>query len=48
MTAEVVGWHDEHLLEHSRRLRNGCLVSVALHGLLFAILGWNLGELLTR
>ncbi len=38
MTAEVVGWHDEHLLEHRRRLRNGWLVSVALHGLIFATL----------
>ncbi len=38
MTAEVIGWHDEHLLEHRRRLRNGCLVSVAAHGLIFATL----------
>ena len=38
MTAEVIGWRDEHLLEHRRRLRNGCLVSVAVHGLLAATL----------
>jgi TonB family protein len=38
LTAELIGWYDEHLLEHRRRLRNGCLVSVALHGLVFATL----------
>ena len=38
LTAAVIGWYDEHLLEHRRRLRNGCLVSVALHGLVFATL----------
>ena len=36
MSAEVVGWHDEHLLDHRRRLRNATCVSLALHGLVFA------------
>lgn len=36
MSAEVLGWHDEHLLDHRRRLRNATCVSLALHGLVFA------------
>lgn len=37
MTADLVGWHDEHLLDHRRRVRTAMFVSLALHGVLFAI-----------
>ena len=37
MTADFVGWHDEHMLDHRRRLRTAMFVSLALHGVLFAI-----------
>lgn len=33
-----MGWQDEHSLDHRRRLRNGSLVSLAVHGLVFATL----------
>ncbi len=36
MNGELIGWHDEHSLDHRRRLRNSMLVSVALHGSIFA------------
>lgn len=38
MSAEVMSWHDEHLVDHRRRLRKGTLVSVAIHGLVFGAL----------
>ncbi len=37
MTADFVGWHDEHMLDHRRRLRTAMFVSLALHGVLIAI-----------
>ncbi len=37
MTADFASWHDEHLLDHKRRLRTAMFVSLAIHGLLFAI-----------
>ena len=37
MTADFAAWHDEHLLDHKRRLRAAMFVSLAIHGLLFAI-----------
>lgn len=36
MNVELIGWHDEQSLDHRRRLRNAMLVSVALHGSIFA------------
>ncbi|MAG29852.1 MAG: hypothetical protein CL908_03040 [Deltaproteobacteria bacterium] len=36
MTADALGWHDEHLLDHRRRLRDATCVSLALHGIIFA------------
>jgi colicin import membrane protein len=33
-----MGWQEEHALDHRRRLRNGTLVSLAIHGLVFATL----------
>ena len=38
MSAEVLGWQVEHELDHRRRLRNGLLVSFAIHGLFLAML----------
>lgn len=38
MNIELVGWHDEHSLDHRRRLRNAMLVSLALHASLFAVM----------
>ncbi len=38
MSVQLVGWQDEHWLDHRRRLRNGGLVSLAIHGLVFALL----------
>ena len=37
MTAEPLGWHDEHLLDHRRRLRTAMFVSLAVHGLILAL-----------
>ena len=37
MTAEFIGWSDEHSLDHSRRMRNAMLVSFAIHGLMIAL-----------
>jgi len=37
LSAELLGWHDEHLLDHRRRLRTAMFVSVAMHGLIFAV-----------
>jgi len=37
MTADLVGWHDEHLLDHRRRLRTSMFVSLAIHGIVLAI-----------
>ncbi|MBJ20402.1 MAG: hypothetical protein GY910_20285 [bacterium] len=36
MSAEVLIWQDEHLLDHRRRLRAAMFVSLALHGVMFA------------
>jgi outer membrane biosynthesis protein TonB len=36
LNVELIGWHDEQSLDHRRRLRNAMLVSVALHGSIFA------------
>ncbi|MCA9505411.1 MAG: cell envelope integrity protein TolA [Spirochaetaceae bacterium] len=36
MTADAIGWQDEHLFDHRRRVRNATCVSLALHGLVFA------------
>ncbi len=36
MTADLIGWHDEHAPDHRRRLRNAMFVSVAVHGSIFA------------
>jgi len=38
LSAEALGWQDEHVFDHRRRLRNGALVSLALHGLVVASL----------
>jgi colicin import membrane protein len=38
LSADALGWHDEHGLDHRRRLRNGALVSLTVHGLVFATL----------
>jgi outer membrane biosynthesis protein TonB len=37
LSAELLGWHDEHLLDHRRRLRTAMFVSLAAHGLIFAV-----------
>ena len=37
MTSELIGWHDEDLLDHRRRMRNAMLVSLAIHGLVIAL-----------
>ncbi len=37
MTAELLDWHDEHLVDHRRRLRTAMFVSLAMHGLIFAV-----------
>ena len=36
MTADLIGWHDEHGPDHRRRLRNAMILSVAMHGSIFA------------
>ena len=36
MSVELIGWHDEHSPDHRRRLRNAMLVSLAIHGSIFA------------
>jgi TonB family protein len=36
LSVELIGWHDEHLPDHRRRLRNAMLVSLAIHGSIFA------------
>jgi colicin import membrane protein len=38
LSAEVIGWQQVYLLDHRRRLRNGLLVSLAIHGLFLAML----------
>lgn len=37
MTAELLDWQDEHLLDHRRRLRTGLFVSLAVHGVILAL-----------
>ena len=37
MTADLAVWQDEHLLDHRRRLRTAMCVSLAIHGLMFAV-----------
>jgi len=37
LSAELLDWHDEHLLDHRRRLRTAMFVSLAVHGLIFAL-----------
>jgi len=37
LTAELIGWLDEHSLDHRRRMRNAMLVSLAIHGLVIAL-----------
>jgi TonB family protein len=32
LSVELIDWHDEHFLDHRRRLRNAMLVSLAIHG----------------
>jgi len=36
LTADLIGWDDEHGPDHRRRLRNAMILSVALHGSIFA------------
>ncbi len=36
MSTPLVDWQDEHFLDHRRRLRNAMLVSLTLHGSIFA------------
>jgi len=36
LSAPLVGWQDEHFFDHRRRLRNAMLVSLAIHGSIFA------------
>ena len=36
MSVELIGWQDEDYFDHRRRLRNAMLVSLALHGSIFA------------
>jgi len=36
LSVELIGWHDEDSLDHRRRLRNAMLVSLAIHGSVFA------------
>ncbi len=38
MSAEWIGWHDEHDLDNRRRVRNAMYVSFAVHACLFAAL----------
>jgi colicin import membrane protein len=38
LSAEVFGWQVEHELDHRRRLRNGLVVSLAVHGVFMALL----------
>jgi TonB family protein len=38
LSSEALAWQDEHSLDDRRRLRNGSLVSLAVHGLVFATL----------
>jgi len=38
LSSEALGWQVEHELDHRRRLRNGLLVSLAIHGLFLAML----------
>ena len=38
MSAETIGWYDEGLVDHRRRLRNSILLSLAFHGAIFAAL----------
>lgn len=35
--ADLADWHDEHLLDHRRRLRTAMFLSFAVHGLVFAL-----------
>ena len=37
MTAESLGWQDEHLLDHRRHLRTAMVISLAVHGLILAL-----------
>ena len=37
MTADFAAWHDEHRLDHRRRLRTAMCVSLAIHGLMFVL-----------
>ncbi|MBB83077.1 MAG: hypothetical protein CL931_04620 [Deltaproteobacteria bacterium] len=37
MTADFAAWHDEHLLDHRRRLRTAGCVSLAIHGVMLAL-----------
>jgi len=37
LSAELATWHDEHLLDHRRRLRTAMFVSLAVHGLILAL-----------
>jgi TonB family protein len=36
LSADLMGWHDEHSPDHRRRMRNAMLVSLAFHGSIFA------------
>lgn len=36
MSVELIGWQDEDYFDHRRRLRNAMLVSLAIHGSIFA------------
>lgn len=38
MSAEFIGWHDEHDLDNRRRVRNAMYISFAVHACLFAAL----------
>jgi outer membrane biosynthesis protein TonB len=37
LTAESLGWQDEHLLDHRRHLRTAMFISLAVHGLILAL-----------
>jgi outer membrane biosynthesis protein TonB len=37
LTAESLGWQDEHLLDHRRHLRTAMVISLAVHGLILAL-----------
>ncbi len=41
MSADFVDWHDEHELDHRRRLRNAMLVSLAIHGVLMGAFAFS-------